>query len=208
VYLDNDPEAGSYSLEVDGKTIHQWKSHNEDVDDHLFVVSPEVELKTGSRIAFRGQPMAKECRLVKLTAFSSTVEAPLKVQWLLQEDPRAQVTAHGRRQEIALDDGRLDVDPLLPERSTAAWDLHAIVRPQEVFTFRQERRLVLEPSFEGNSVTLLNLLHPRKASEPGLQDAGASISGKTIKAHWADETQRFCLNWDLAQMTVKLIKVP
>jgi hypothetical protein len=178
------------------------------VDDHLIVVSPEVELKPGSRIAFVGRPMAKECRLVKLTAFSSSVDVPVKVQWLLQEDPRAQVTAHGRRQEIALDDARLDVDPLLPERSTAAWDLHAIVRPQEVFTFRQERRLMLEPSFEGDSVTLLNLLHPRKASQAGLENTGASISGKTIRVHWTNGTRKFSLTWNLAEKTVKLIEAP
>ena len=132
----------------------------------------------------------------------------MKVQWQLQEDPRVQVTARGRRQEIALDDARLDVDPLLPERSTAVWDLHAIVRPQEVFTFRQERRLILEPSFEGNSVTLLNLLHPRKASEPGLSNTGATISGKTIRAYWTEGTQKFSLTWNLANMTVTMMKLP
>ncbi len=204
VYLDNDPERGSYSLEVDGTAVHQWKSKNEDVDDHLITVSPVVELKPGSRIAFRGQPMAKECRLVKLTAFSSTVEMPVKVQWLLQADPRAQVLVQGNHHEISMDDARLDLYPLLPAQSAAAWSLHTIQKPQEPFTFRQTRRLILEPAFEGESVTLLNLMHARKAAQPGLQETGAAMSGSTITAHWTRGSQRFTLIWDLRQRTVKL----
>jgi len=209
VYLDNDPEAGSYSLEVDGNVVHRWKSQNEEVDDHLFVVSPEVDLKPGSRIAFRGQPMAKECRLLKLTAFSSTVEVPPSVQWLFQTDPRATVETLGRRQEIAMDGARLDIDTLLPTSSTAKWELHAIPKPQEHFTFRQTRRLVLEPVLEGGasqSVTLLNLIHPRKATEAALTDTAASISGRTISARWTRGGEKFSLIWDLEQKTVNVVR--
>jgi hypothetical protein len=163
-----------------------------------------VELKPGSRIAFRGQPMAKECRLVKLTAFSSTVEMPVKVQWLLQADPRAQVLVQGNHHEISMEDARLDLYPLLPAQSAAAWSLHTIQKPQEPFTFRQTRRLILEPAFEGESVTLLNLMHARKAAQPGLQETGAAMSGSTITAHWTRGSQKFTLTWDLRQRTVKL----
>jgi hypothetical protein len=205
VYLDNQPEAGSYSLEVDGQAVHRWKSKNEDVDDHLIAVSPAVELKPGSRIAFRGRPMARECRLVKLTAFSSSVEVPMKVQWLMQVDPRAQAVAHGNRHEITMDDATLDLYPLLPGQSAAAWSLHSIQKPQEPFTFRQTRRLVLEPAFDGESVTLLNLIHTRKAAQAGLTDTGASNSGNTIEAHWTRGTQRFSLTWDLLRKKVGLV---
>jgi hypothetical protein len=205
IYLDNQPGAGMYSLEVDGKAVHQWKSKNEDVDDHLIAVSPAVQLKPGSRIAFRGRPMANECRVVKLTAFSSTVEAPAKVQWLLNVDPRARTVTHEHRQEIAWDDAALDVHALLPARSAATWNLHAIKKPAEPFTYRQTRRLIIEPAFEGESVTLLNLFHPRKATEAGLENAGASISGKTVEVHWTRGTQNFSLLWNLEQKTVNLI---
>jgi hypothetical protein len=205
VYLDNQPGAGMYSLEVDGKAAHHWKSRNQDVDDHLIAVSPAVELKPGSRIAFRGRPMANECRLVKLTAFSSSVEVPVKVQWLLHVDPRARAVVHEKSHEIAWGDAAFDVYPLLPVRSAAAWNLHSITKPAEPFTFRQTRRLILEPAFEGDSVTLLNLLHLRKAAEAGLENTGASISGNTIEAHWTRGPQRFSLTWNLEQKTVKLL---
>jgi hypothetical protein len=175
------------------------------VDDHLIAVSPAVELKPGSRIAFRGRPMANECRLVKLTAFSSSVEVPVKVQWLLHVDPRARAVVHEKSHEIAWGDAAFDVYPLLPVRSAAAWNLHSITKPAEPFTFRQTRRLILEPAFEGDSVTLLNLLHLRKAAEAGLENTGASISGNTIEAHWTRGLQRFSLTWNLEQKTVKLL---
>jgi len=205
VYLDNQPGAGAYSLEVDGKTVHQWKSRNEDVDDHLIVVSPPVDLKPGSRIAFRGQPMSKECRLVKMTAFSPSVEAAPRVQWLMQVDPRAQTAAHENYQEVAMGGARMDLYPLLPGRSTAAWSMNSIEKPVERFTFRQTQRLVLEPVFKGETTTLVNLIHTRKATQARLENAKASISGDTVSAHWFRGRQEHFLTWNLKQHTVKLL---
>jgi hypothetical protein len=64
---------------------------------------------------------------------------------------------------------------------------------------------VLEPAFDGESVTLLNLIHTRKAAQAGLTDTGASIAGNTIEAHWTRGTERFSLTWDLLRKKVRLV---
>jgi len=68
-YLDNYPGEGEYSFVVDGETVQSWQSTSKDSDNH-FVVSPEVKLKTGSRIAFRGSSLPGNFRLIKMTAYS------------------------------------------------------------------------------------------------------------------------------------------
>ena len=109
VYLDNAPGVGKYSIVVDGKTIHSWTSKNEDTDDHLLAVSPTVELKLGSRIAFHAEPMAVGCRLVKMTAFSSQVAMPLKAEWLLHFDPSAEIQRDKNRIQASLQGSVADI---------------------------------------------------------------------------------------------------
>ncbi len=204
VYLDNEPGAGQYSMEVEGREIYGWKSRNEDVDDNLMEVSPPVELKMGSRIAFRGAPMARECRLVKMTAFSSVVEVPVKAEWLMQLDPKTEVEDLPGRRQVALGDARLDLYPLAPGQCPVRWELHKIKKPVEPFTFRQTRRLILEPAFQGDATTLLNLIHTRKAVQPPLEKVKASLQGGKVEVAWTRHRQFFSLRWDLQQRTVAL----
>src|SRR5262245_11007010 len=91
VYLDNVPDAGRYAFAVDGATVAEWRSRNEDRDDHLIEVSPAVRLRRGSRVAVRAAPMAPGGRLVKMSVFGADVPAPRKAEWLLHLDPRAEI---------------------------------------------------------------------------------------------------------------------
>jgi hypothetical protein len=203
-YLDNQPEAGRYSLEVDGKEIHRWQSHNEKVDDNLITVSPPVELRKDAKIAFRAAPMANEGRLVKMTAFSSTVEMPGKVEWLMQFDPQAQTVSHDSWQEVALGEARLDLYPLAPNPCPAVWQLHTIKKPVEPFTFRQTRRLTFEPTLQGNDTTMLTLIHSRRASQAPLAKVTGTARGQKISAQWTRGEQNFSLAWDLHKQSVEL----
>ncbi len=204
-YLDNQPEAGRYSLEVDGKEIHRWQSHNEKVDDNLIAVSPPVELRKGAKITFRGAPMANECRLVKMTAFSSTVDVPRKVEWMMQFDPRTQTVSHESWQEVALGEARLDLYPLAPAPCPAVWQLHDIKKPVEPFTFRKTRRLTLEPAIHGNSTTMLTLIHSRGFSQSPLAKVTGNAGGRKINAQWTRGEQNFSLTWDLQKKAVELL---
>ncbi|MGA2860086.1 MAG: DUF4962 domain-containing protein [Candidatus Sulfotelmatobacter sp.] len=204
VYLDNRPEEGQYSFEVDGKEIYRWKSQNENVDDHLIAVSPPVELKPGSKIAFRGAPMAQECRLVKLTAFSSEVPSPAKAQWLLQMDPKTEVVQFPDHQQMTLGDARLDLYPLAPSQYTVAWQMNTIPKPQELFTFRQTRRLVIDPAFQEDTTTLVNLIHSRKITQDPLENVKSIIHDRLIELSWERGNRKFSLQWDLAGKTVLL----
>ena len=82
-YLDNSPELADYSIIVDGRKIHQWKSHNQEIDDNLIEVTPPVRLRKGAKIVFRGSGMTDYWRLTKMAAFSDNDEAAPQVQWLM-----------------------------------------------------------------------------------------------------------------------------
>jgi hypothetical protein len=148
--------------------------------------------------------MAQDCRLVKMTAFSSSVESSPKVEWLMQVDLRAQTILHENYHEIMLGDSRMDLYPLLPSQRTATWNLHSIKKPVEPFTFQQTRRLVLEPAIQGETTCLLNVIHVRKETEPRLEEVEASIHNGKISAHWVHQSKGSTLSWDLLQKTVQV----
>lgn len=203
VYLDNVPEAGAYSFEVDGRTVHRFKSHNEDRDDHLIEVSPPVALNHGSRVAFRGTPMAEGCRLVKMSVFSDEVVAPLKAEWLLHLDPKAELRQVGERLEATLGDARLDLHRLAPKGGRLAWSLHDVAKPEvEPFTFRQTQRIVYEPPFAGHDAMILMLLHARAASAPALVDVTSTLEGRKARIAWSRNGARTTLAWDFEKRTV------
>jgi hypothetical protein len=198
VYLDNVPEAGDYSFEVDGRTVHRWKSENQDRDDHLIAVSPPVALERGSRVAFRGAPMAEGCRLVKMSIFSDQVTAPLKAEWLLHLDPKAAVRQVGGRLEATFGDASLDLHRLAPEGGRLTCALHDVAKPEvEPFTFRKTRRIVYEPPFAGHDLTILTLLHARAANDPALDDVKGTVEGGKAHVAWSQKGTRVTLDWDL-----------
>ncbi len=205
VYLDNVPGAAKYSFEVDGKTIYSWSSRNEDVDDHLVAVSPEVELRKGNRIAFCGASMAEGTRLIKLTAFSRQAPAPQKAEWLLQLDPRAEIQREFDRIQIALGGSFLDLYPLVPARCEIQWGLHPVKKPDsEPFTFRETRRITLDPPFAGDSTIVLVLLHPRLSQAGLLRAVKATFTGRHIEASWVAGGGRVMLDWDLEELRAVL----
>ena len=205
VYLDNVPEAGAYSFEVDAQTVHRWKSHNQDVDDHLIAVSPPVALRRGSRVAFRGAPMAAGARLVKMSVFSETVEAPRKAEWLLHLDPKAVLRQIGERLEATLGGASLDIHRLAPREGRLDFGLHDVAKPEvEPFTFRQTRRIRYEPPFEGQDLMMLTLLYARASSSPALDELIATLQGSHASVSWSRYGTRASLEWDLDRRTVKL----
>ena len=205
VYLDNVPEAGEYSFEVDGRTVHRWKSHNQDVDDHLIAVSPPVTVKRGSRVAFRGAPMAPGCRIVKMSVFSDEVVVPLKAEWLLHLDPRAALRQVGERLEATLGDAALDVHRLAPAGGRSTFGLHDVAKPEvEPFTFRKTLRIVYEPPWTGHDVGILTMLASRGAGSPALEEVQGTLEGRSVRASWSRDGVHSRLDWNLETREVTL----
>lgn len=203
VYLDNVPGAGRYSFEVDGRTVHSWTSRNEDRDDHLIAVSDPVPLSRGSRVAFRGAPMAAGARLTKLSLFSETVKAPVEADWLLHLDPKAVVRATADGLEVAQGGAALELHRLLPGGSAPSWGRHAVAKPEaEPFTFRETTRVVVRPAFDGNEAFLLTLLRGRRAAGTALADVGAERRNGRLEIRFTAEGRATRVQWDLARHTV------
>lgn len=198
IYLDNAPERGNYSLQVDGKTVGSWKSRNEEIDDNLIEVLPPVELKKGSRISFIGAPMAPECRLTKMIVFSDSAKGERKAQWLMQVDPAASVKQEANNIRVTLGRAGLDLYSLLPARAIVRVENHPIKKADvEPFSFRTTQRIVVEPEMPGETVTLLNLLQMRGANEPGLESVRAEQRGSAVEVSWKDKGRARTIKWDL-----------
>jgi hypothetical protein len=205
VYLDNVPGAGRYSFEVDGRTVDAWTSRNEDRDDHLIEVSGTVALSRGSRVAFRGAPMAAGARLTKLSLFSETVRSPVDAEWLLHLDPKAEVRRTGDGLEAHLGGAVLELHRLLPDGSTLAWGRHAVAKPEvEPFTFRETTQVVVRPAFSGNDAFLLTLLRGRSAAEHALVDVQAERRSDRLKVRFIRDGRPTTIDWDLAGRRVGL----
>jgi hypothetical protein len=203
VYLDNAPGAGRYSFEVDGHTFHSWTSRNEEGDDHLIAVSPPVVLSKGSRVAFRGAPMAAGCRLTKMSIFSEEVKVPRSAEWLLHLDPNAEIRQRDDRLETVLGDAALDLYRLVPADAPVTWARHAVAKPEvEPFTFRETQRIAIRPPFSGDEAFLLTLLHARPARAPSLEAVKASVDSGHVQVGWSQGGRVAALDWDLARRAV------
>jgi hypothetical protein len=147
--------------------------------------------------------MAAGCRLVKLSVFSDEVAAPLKAEWLLQLDPKAELRQIGGRLEATLGGASLDLHRLAPSGGRLSWGLHDVAKPEiEPFTFRQTQRIVYEPPFSGYDATILTLLHARAASDPALTDVTVTLEGRRAQIGWSRNGARAALDWDLGSRTV------
>jgi acetyl esterase/lipase len=205
VYLDNVPGAGRYSLEVDGRPVHAWRSRNEDRDDHLVELSDAVTLSRGSRVAFRAAPMSSGTRLTKLSVFSDTVTAPVGADWLLQLDPKAEIRATTDGLEARQGKAVLELHRLLPGASSLTWERHAVAKPEaEPFTFRETTRVVVRPVFSGNGAFLLTLLHGRSADAPALADVRAERRNGQLVIRFAADGHATTVDWDLASRAVRV----
>ena len=197
-YLDNIPETAAYEIEVDGRTIHRWQSHNQDRDDNLIEVTPEVKLEKGSQIIFRGKDMPETFRLTKMAACGTNVPFPRSAQWLLHCDPEAVVSGAGGRWTASLGGAALDVYPLAPAGTGANWEKYEILRADvEPFNYPWTNRLVLNPRFSTSDLTMLTLLHARRVTEPGLEKVVAELRDGRVRVSWERRNEAFNLNWDL-----------
>ncbi|HVO09393.1 MAG TPA: alpha/beta hydrolase fold domain-containing protein [Vicinamibacteria bacterium] len=205
VYLDNAPGAGRYAFAVDGRTVGEWTSRNQDRDDHLIEVSEPVRLARGSRVSFRASPMAAGARLTKLFVFSDTVKAPLEAEWLLQLDPKSRVRAEGDGVEAALGGAVLELRWPIHDGSRIGWERHAVAKPEvEPFTFRETNRVVVRPPFAGQDAFLLTVLRARDAAGDPLSRVSASRDGSRVSLAYTTGGVSTAVGWDLAAFTVTL----
>ncbi|HUU28817.1 MAG TPA: DUF4962 domain-containing protein [archaeon] len=183
-YLDNYPGTGEYSFVVDSDPVYTWRN-DEEVTDYHCVLSPEVKLKKGSTLAFRGHPMAKACRLLKITAYSDRVPASRQAQWLLHFDTETELVREPSHITATLGGAALDLYPLAPARSPLSWDTFKIIRAEiEPFTLRETKRLVISPVFTDSTTTMLNLMHARSVSGPKLEGVKSELAEGKARITW------------------------
>jgi hypothetical protein len=206
VYLDNQPGVGRFSFEVDGENVYSWISQNQEMDDHLVAVSPEVRLNKGSRIAFRATPMSEGCRLVKMAAFSPHVIVPQRADWLMHFDPQAAIHRDADRIQATMGSNSLDFYSLVSTRKGVHWATNIVKKADlEPFTFRETQRLELDPPFIGDSAFVLVMLHSRINTSPAFKDVSATVKGQHITAGWVSRSGRISVEWDLARQKAELI---
>jgi len=201
-YLDNFPGEGTYSLEVDGQTVHSWKSTSEVTDNYL-ILSPPVQLKTDSRISFRGADLPHNFRLIKMTVYSEEVVNPREAQWLLHFDPQTEIACKSSVVTASLGQASLDLYPLLPAGTGLSLGEWEIINPHE--RFRQTKRLVISPSFSNGSTAVLALLHARGKDSPGLENLRSEINPDGLtRLGWSFAGKRISVDWDPVKREVLL----
>ena len=201
-YLDNFPGEGRYSFEVDGKTVHSWKTTSRVCDNH-FIVSPPVQLKTGSRISFRGADMPHNCRLIRMTVHSEEVAFPREAQWLLHFDPEAEIVSESSHIMASLGEASLYLYSLLSTETGLSWEEFEIKNPHD--RFRQTKRLVISPSFNNGFTAIFALLHARGKDSPELKDLHSEINMDGLTSlGWDFEDRRISIDWDLGKREILL----
>ena len=208
-YLDNFPGEGTFRVEVDGKPVHEWQTTNRDSDNH-YILTPPVQLKSGSKIAFVGKDMPHNCRLIRMAASSRQAAAKRSARWILHTDENAQVSLEtmSARACIINGDAALDVYALSPDSKAARvtsenWE---ILEPDA--EVEATKRISLQPVFNGDRVVLIELLRARSAVGPALDGLVATLddSGEKLKATvtWTLDGKPAALSWDLRGRTVEL----
>ncbi len=209
VYLDNVPGVGRYALEVDGRTVHTFRSHNEERDDNLIEVSGDVTLKRGSRVSFRAAPMSEGTRLTKLSMFSETAASAMSADWLLHLDPKAAVVATADGLEATLGGAALELHRLLPDGSRLEWASHKVAKPEvEPFTFRTTTRVHVQPRLTDGRGQVLTLLRGRAARAAPLADVTARNDDGGLRVGFTRDGRRVDVVWNLEKRTVRLAGSP
>ncbi len=208
-YLDNFPGEGSFAVQVDGKTIHEWQSVNRDSDNH-YIITPPVRLAPGSRISFVGSDMPHNCRLMRMAAFSRSAQSKRSASWLLhaEADARVEIDKNARTVKIVNGPGALDIFAVSPDAKAAkiAVEDWEVLEPDT--KLEATKRIVLAPKFDTDRVLLINLLHARSSTGEGIEDLQSSLddSGETLSAmiSWRTGGKKHTLNWNLRTRGVQL----
>ncbi len=197
-YLDNSPEQADFSILVDEREIHSWKSHNENIDDNLIAVTPPVQLRKGNRIAFRGSGMTDYWRLTKMAAFGEEVTVARRAQWLMHFEPDTKVNQEAGRLTVVSGGVSLDHYLLAPEKAVVKMENHVTARSEaEPFNYKTTRRLVVEPEFSDDMLTMITLIHLRPNSEQPLRVETISWEGDAAKIRWTKNGTERSINWSL-----------
>jgi Domain of unknown function (DUF4962) len=204
-YLDNSPERADYSFLVDDREISSWKSHNQEIDDNLIEVSPPVQLRKGSRIAFRGSGMTDFWRLTKMAAFSDDAVVPQQVQWLMHFEPDTEVGRDGDRLSVVSEGAALDHYLLEPKNAVVRMENHLTAGSDtEPFNYKTTRRLVAEPEIENGKLTVITLINLRHSTDRPLQGVAISRDGNAAKVSWTKNGSKKSVNWELAGKSIKI----
>ncbi len=209
--LDNHPGQGKYAILVDGQVVLEFANNTPDVDNHL-LITPEVALKPGSRIAFRAEPMVPQGRLIRMTAFSATVEAPEpSAEWLLHLDPQAAIEQRAGGLSAALDQARLDLDFFAPKTLLEDWtvDRWEVLRPDR--SLPETRRVVARPRLDAaGEGWVLALLHPRHGEAKAPEALAAVSAGAVQQLSWKLDGRSYGVSLDCGarRLTVTVDGVP
>lgn len=204
-YLDNSPKLAEYSILVDDREIHRWRSHNEQVDDNLIAVTPEVRLRNGSRITFRGSGMTDYWRLTKMAAFSDEVSVPGQIQWLMHSEPDVEIVRDGDRLTVISAEAAFDHFLLAPEGSSLRVEQHATAGADlEPFNYKATRRIVAEPGIERGITTIITLIHLRRSSGQPLREAVLAREGDAYKVSWQKDGAVQSIVWSPSERSFRL----
>ncbi|MBW7996485.1 MAG: DUF4962 domain-containing protein [Candidatus Glassbacteria bacterium] len=204
-YLDNSPEQADYSVLVDGREIHSWKSHNENIDDNLIAVTPPVELIKGSRISFRGSGMTDYWRLTKMAAYSEEIAVPRSARWLMHFEPDTRVEMEAARISVHSGGVSLDYYFLAPEGAEPNVEEHVTAGADlEPFNYETTRRLVVEPEFSCESLTVITLINLRHSTDQPLQGVASSREGDATEIRWIKNGTKRSINWSLLKRSFSL----
>ncbi|MEA1997505.1 MAG: heparinase II/III family protein, partial [Gemmatimonadota bacterium] len=203
IFLDNYPGEGRYSFTVDDSTVFKWTATKEKTDNYC-IVSPEVELKTGSRVAVCCAQREHGYRVIKMTVFSRHAPAVRRVaQWLVHFDPQAKVERRGSLVTSTLAPAALDLYSLAPAGSSMkVEDFRVKKASMEPFRSRGTKRLVISPPFSDSSTTILTLMHTRAAQGPVLENVKATAfdSSRRTRLSWLKDGKPVSVVWDLGKM--------
>jgi len=208
-YLDNFPGEGSFEVQVNGKTIHQWQTVGRNSDNN-YVFTPPVRLAPGSRISFVGSDMPHNCRLMRMVAFSRSAQSRRSASWLLHAETSAQVDIDKSfgTVKIVNGPGALDIFTVSPDAkaATIAVEDWEILEPDT--EIKATKRIVLTPQFDGDRMVLINLLHTRSSAGKGIEDLQSSMdsSGDALTAgiSWRLDGKLHKLNWDIHERSLQL----
>lgn len=203
-YIDNSPGTGRYSLLVDSVPVAAWRDTVTITDTH-YRVFPDIKLRTGSRVEFRGAPMGRDARLVKIALWSRESRVERDVDWLLHFEPGTTIAREYTRIQAVNGPAALDVYPLAPERRTHDWGPFSVLEGRQ---FQNTVRLKIKPVFSDSATVMLNLLHARGSGEPPLDRLTGTLQRGTAALRWFEGGRPVSVSLDLGTGQVSILRQP
>ncbi|MFH1068482.1 MAG: DUF4962 domain-containing protein, partial [Candidatus Glassbacteria bacterium] len=224
-YLDNYPGQATMELVVDGKVVNSWQNTNRETDNN-YQVTPNVQLKTGSRVAVRLANLPPNWRLIRLAISSRTVVQEPSAEWLLHFPVEAEISESFGLVSARVGDAALDVrimgDMIITDemkfegkeasglKTNLNWGVWDVLQPHD--EVKQTQRLVYQPRFRNGRSFVVAVLRARDAGAKfdlsvGMSgEAPADGSKLTAKLNLECADYAATVDWDLRAMTVGLTR--